>query len=398
MPDRLIVCLDGTWNSPFRPVTRDDGTDVLKPTNPLKISRAVRPLDDDGNRQVTYYHSGVGALGLYPGISNRILNFADSKLGGIWGAGFEASVEQAATFITHNLTPGAEIFVFGFSRGAAQSRALARFLDWMGGVPDKSDAYYVPVFFREYLETRGKGSPRDVTNSKGEFIAERIKPAPIRFLGVWDTVMALGARSRATAGTSVKDRAFHIGTRPPSNVRNARQAIAIDEMRYDFRPEVWEESGADQTMEQLWFPGAHGNVGGSYVKDGLANSALHWIADAAEGLGLALDREFLGKYRPYPQHMIGDTHDNFWRAVETLRGKNGEGARRLTGYPETANLGLHKSVIQRFCADPAEHKDMDAPYRPAALVALLKPHRENWAEYVSGFGLAPETYPFPKDV
>ena len=86
MPDRLILCLDGTWNSTFRTVERDDGTTVLKPSNPLKLARAVLPIDDSRNRQITYYDSGVGALGLYPGLSNRLLNFADNKLGGAWGA------------------------------------------------------------------------------------------------------------------------------------------------------------------------------------------------------------------------------------------------------------------------------------------------------------------------
>ena len=68
MPNRLVVSLDGTWNSVFKPLERENKTTVLKPTNPLKLARAVLPIDPtDGARQATYYDSGVGALGLYRG-------------------------------------------------------------------------------------------------------------------------------------------------------------------------------------------------------------------------------------------------------------------------------------------------------------------------------------------
>lgn len=184
MPDRLIFCLDGTWNNPFIKVERDKGTTVMKPTNPLKLARAILPEDASGTRQPTYYDPGVGALGLYPGISNAILEFVDRKLGGYAGAGFEANVEQAVTYLAHNYTPDVQIYIFGFSRGAAQARAMTQFLGWMGGVPAKSDAYYIPEFFRHYIARRGKGSPRDIKNSKGETPADRMVPLKITFLGV----------------------------------------------------------------------------------------------------------------------------------------------------------------------------------------------------------------------
>ena len=153
MPNRLVICLDGTWNSTFKEVERDDGTKVLKPTNTLKTARAVLPIDGKGNRQITYYDSGVGALGLYPGFSNRMLYFFDSKLGGGFGAGFEANVEQAVNFLALNYGAETDIFVFGFSRGAAQAQALTHFINWLGGLTAKSDAYYIPVFFRHYLDS-----------------------------------------------------------------------------------------------------------------------------------------------------------------------------------------------------------------------------------------------------
>lgn len=396
MPDRLIFCLDGTWNNPFITVERDDGTLVMKPTNPLKLARAVLPEDSNGMRQLTYYDSGVGALGLYPGFSNAILEFIDSKLGGYAGAGFEANVEQAVTHLAHNYKPDMQIYVFGFSRGAAQARAMTRFLSWMGGVPAKSDAYYIPEFFRHYITNRGKASPHDIKNSRGETPAERMVPLEIAFLGVWDTVMALGSRFRSGKKTSVEEKSFHVGTRPASCVLHARQAIAIDERRADFRPEIWLESMDCQTLEQRWFAGAHANVGGSYGNDGMANCALHWIVGEAKAQGLEVDEGFLGKYRSFSRDTLGDPYTLTYRIADTLRFKAGKGKRVLEGYPEKANLSIDPSAIERFCSDPADYpKTMPEPYRPSELVKIAKNHANDANAWIESYGLNPKEYPFP---
>ena len=398
MPDRLILSLDGTWNSTFHAVEREDGTKVLKPTNPLKIARAVLPNDPDQNRQVTYYDSGVGALGLYPGVSNRLLYFFDSKLGGGFGAGFEANVEQAANFIANNYSEGAEIYVFGFSRGAAQARALTNFLGWLGGIPAKNDAYYVPIFFRKYLDGRGEGTPMDVKSSSGDVPADRLLTCKVTFLGVFDTVMALGSRLRASKNTSVAERSFHVREEPADCVFHARQAIAIDEKRYDFRPEIWRNSKPQQTLEQRWFPGMHGNVGGSYGNDGLANSALHWIVGEAAALGLAVDMSFLNKYRPFSQDEMGDSHTLLYKTIESLRIKLGCGVRSIQNYPATANLSLDPSVIKRLCSDPGNFETMTEPYRPKDVVQVAAAHKSNWNGFLSKFGLDSSTYPLPGDI
>ena len=399
MTDRLILCLDGTWNSSFNVHERDDETTVLKPTNPLKLARAVLARDpEDGSRQLTYYDSGVGAQGLYPGVSNKLLNFADSKLGGGWGAGFEANIEQAITFISNNYTHEDQIYVFGFSRGAAQARGLTNFISWLGGVPAKRDAYYIPIFFRHYLEKGGGGSPLDIRNSRGQAPAENMVPLKITYLGVWDTVMALGSRFRATSETSVAEKSFHVREQPADCVLHARQALAIDEMRYDFRPEIWEASREGQTLQQRWFAGAHGNVGGSYGDDGMANVALHWIVEGATQLGLAVDTEFLGKYGAYVQDEIGDTHTLTYKVIELVRFRRGKGFRQFEGYPETAQLSIDPSVIRRLCSDPSKHEEMTERYRPEQVVEIAKKHVHDKDGFIRSFGLDPEKWPFPDDI
>ncbi len=75
-PRRLVLCLDGTWNSAYDEHKRRDGHTVLKPTNVLKACRAVLPIDDAGAMQIAYYDIGVGSLAEYPGAANRLLYFS----------------------------------------------------------------------------------------------------------------------------------------------------------------------------------------------------------------------------------------------------------------------------------------------------------------------------------
>jgi uncharacterized protein (DUF2235 family) len=71
-----------------------------------------------------YYDIGVGSLAQYPGTANRLLYLADKALGGAWGAGFEGNIEDALNFLVLNHREGDEVFIFGFSRGAATALAF----------------------------------------------------------------------------------------------------------------------------------------------------------------------------------------------------------------------------------------------------------------------------------
>lgn len=405
-PRRWILCLDGTWNSTYVKKQRDDGHEVLKPSNVLKLCRSLLPFDAaSGRAQVVYYDTGVGSLAKYPGTSNRLLATADKLLGGAFGAGFEANVEDALGFLVHNQLPGDEVFVFGFSRGAATARALTRFLDWAGGLPARSDAYYLPRFFREYLVSRGGKSVAEVRRAiDAERAAERVAREPlapfqavdVTFLGVWDTVMALGARFRAAgASTSTASRSFHVDVRPAACVRHARQALAIDEARYDFRPEIWTASRPGQTLEQRWFAGVHSNVGGGYVDDGLANLAFHWILDEAVARGLAVDRSFAAAWRRYPQDRLYRSESWFYRLLDGVRLRWGRGRRSLLGWPESARLGLAPSVVHRLQADPQERlengalrfPDLRTPYRPENLLRFLA-RQPDLDRYLAELGFA----------
>jgi uncharacterized protein (DUF2235 family) len=394
---KIVICLDGTWQNPYKMRQRDDGSRVLKPSNVLKLSRAVLPNDPTDDRsQITYYEAGIGALVKYPGWANRGLSLADRLLGGVWGAGFEANIEEAFRFLAHNHSAGDEVFIFGFSRGAAQARALTHFLDWLGGVPSKSDAYFGPLFFLHYVRTRGQGRPEEVCTTDGRRPDAPMTPVVVQFLGVWDTVMALGSRLDATKRTSAAGRGFYVHTTPAACIGNARQALAIDEQRYDFRPEVWRAAGDHQTLEQRWFAGSHSNIGGGYVNDGLANLPFRWLIDGAAALGLAIDRDFIKPYKPYPQAQLYPSTNLVYRALELVRLRLGKGKRTLVGYPKAANLGLDRSVIHRIRSNPGEH-DQLVSYRPANVLDFLAAQTDLPA-FLLRLGLSEEDSGLPRDV
>ncbi|HEX3579658.1 MAG TPA: DUF2235 domain-containing protein [Thermoanaerobaculia bacterium] len=409
-PRRIVLCLDGTWNGAFDESKRRDGHTVLKPTNTLKMARAVVPIGADGIEQIVYYAIGVGSLAVYPGTANAILHQVDRLLGGAFGAKFEANVEDALHFLTLNYLPGDEVFVFGFSRGAGTARAVTRFLQWNHGLPQKSDAYYLPLLFREYLRVKGGEKNNEFQNAIDKINAQRAeeKPRPkppldpfvpvtVKYLGVWDTVMALGSRLNATgAETSAHDRAFFAGAEPATCVRRARQALAIDERRFDFRPEVWTNALPDQQVEQRWFAGVHSNVGGGYVHDGLANVTFRWILDGAIESKLEIDPDFIKFYRPFFGDSLYESSTPFYKVLDLVRSTMGRGGRELHGY----HADLSPSVIDRMCADPSKLRDKDdnparTPYRPQNVIRFLAAQPDLDA-YLQQIGVTGN--PLPQDV
>ena len=406
-PRRIALCLDGTWNSAYNEQKRRDGHAVLKPTNVLKVCRGVVPFADDGTMQISYYALGVGSLAEYPGAANRLLYLSDRTLGGAWGAGFEGNVEDALHFLAINYEVGDELFIFGFSRGAATARAVTQFLDWNHGLPEKGDAYYLPRLFRAYVISHGAAGEQE--RMLAEINADRanehppraplkaFRPTPVKYLGLWDTVMALGSRFEATAAsTAAGARSFYAGNEPARCVAHARQALAVDEHRFDFRPEVWVGAGQGQTMEQRWFAGVHSNVGGGYVNDGVANVAFRWILEGATAQGLEIDPDYVKHFRPYVQDSLYESASLLYRALDFIRFRSGRGKRRLDAYAPAANLALDPSVIRRMQAKTVLGSDDQptAPYRPENVMVFLAGQPDLDA-YLKAIGV---TEPLPDDV
>jgi len=279
---RIAICADGTWNVRDQ---IDEETGKRRPTNVTKVARAILTSAADGTDQIVYYHDGIGTSG----------GAVDRHTDGAFGHGMEDNVRDLYRFIVYNYEANDELYFFGFSRGAFTVRTLAGFMNKVGLI-EKDDDYYVPEIYACYENNVVRDSAewqQAFHNVKGT------RPCPpFHFIGVWDTVGALGAPGFLGQVFNSKKYQYHdIGLNP--NILNAYHAVAIDERRKPFAQNMWKRpAGWTGKLEQAWFAGVHSNVAGGYAPDGLANEALHWIVEKAESLGLEFDKPFLKHYRP----------------------------------------------------------------------------------------------------
>ena len=241
---RLIVCCDGTWSTP------EDET----VTNVRRLANALGELDEDQNVQVTYYQPGVGTEG-------RLLA---RLLGGGTGVGLSRNVLDGYHWLTTRYEPGDRIALFGFSRGAYTARSLAGMISACGLI-ETTDLDEATVwqriqrsYDRGYRRRDAGGRWRDGLDFA--FDPERPEDIPVDFIGVWDTVGALGIPEYLgwlNLFDPLHRYSFHDVTLNP-HIRHGRHAVAMDERRRPYMPTMWSEPYASgQDVKQVWFPGSH---------------------------------------------------------------------------------------------------------------------------------------------
>ena len=295
MAKNIIICSDGTGNTAIKG----------RGTNVFKLFEAV---DLNGHRsdprltpQIALYDDGVGTE-----------NFKPLKiLAGATGFGLSRNVRQLYKELVRVYDPGDRIFLFGFSRGAFTVRSLVGFIATCG-ILDRTDLKSasrlqsaVRKAYRHYrrcyrtalgklfhgLRSRLFKLKTDEAHIEKFKDKRSVKPDPsITFIGVWDTVDAVGLP-------------FHIGDiinsvfyrfkfpdqKLSKSVERACHALALDDERHSFHPLLWDET--DETsprVEQVWFAGAHSNVGGGYPKQGMSLVALDWMLNKASESGLRI--------------------------------------------------------------------------------------------------------------
>jgi hypothetical protein len=223
-----------------------------------------------------YYHSGVGTS-----------DALDRLVGGAVGLGLSRNVRDAYAFLAANYCEGDEIFLFGFSRGAYTARSVAGLIGWVGLI-HKADMDDFALLWEGYRLRAHPGQP-DVR----PHFPNRYADAKIKCVAVWDTVGALGIPGHL--GEIFTQFYQFQDTNLGPHIENAFHALALDEHREDFVPTLWSKlpnAPATQRFEQVWFPGAHSNVGGGYAEHGLSDVALAWMADRVEPF-LELDHTYL---------------------------------------------------------------------------------------------------------
>lgn len=203
------------------------------------------------------------------------------------GVGINRQIRRAYGVIASRYRPGDRIFLFGYSRGAYAVRSLAGVIDRVGLLKaDCATERYVRLAYRHYR--RGPDGPA-AQDFRAAHCHEETK---IDMIGVWDTVRALGLRVPVLWRVSPVEHEFH-NHELGCAVRHGYHAIAHDETRRAFEPVLWKtREGYQGTLEQVWFRGTHGDIGGHLlgheVSRPLANLPLQWMLDKAETVGLPL--------------------------------------------------------------------------------------------------------------
>jgi uncharacterized protein (DUF2235 family) len=276
----LVVSADGTWN---RPEANGNGTNVF-----LLHQATI----DEVDKQVKFYDPGVGTT------------LWDKVQGGLFGSGISQNIKQCYEFLVKRWGDNPDesahqIYLFGFSRGAYTVRSLGGLLGAVGlarRAHDIDEAYD--------LYRNGTPAQREAFRQEKAVASPRIK-----MIGVWDTVGALGIPLSWLNQFNPVPHKFH-NTALGEKVDAAYHAVAIDERRTAYQPTLWDPlpEGSTRTLEQVFFPGAHSDVGGGYHDDRrLGDVTLEWMARRARRHGVLLNDEVLP--RCTTDHCYGLIHE-----------------------------------------------------------------------------------------
>jgi hypothetical protein len=295
---RIVTLIDGTWASESGG-GKPTNIARLDPGDPNLGARLIAERDAADVAQAVLYHPGVGAVG------DAIKHW----LGGAIGLGLRAIIEEAYVDLCAAYEEGDALFFLGFSRGAYAARALAGLVA-ASGIVARAGAAEARVAWNNYRVAPAArsaplgGSADDqaaVAAHQRLVAAGRVRVAPpIEAVAVFDTVGSYGIP--AGFGLAALARlwalwrlGFH-DTELGASVRVGLHAIAVDEHRRPFSPTFWTRRKAapppapSRVVEQAWFAGSHGNVGGGNSDPRLANLALVWMAARLQALtDLAFD-------------------------------------------------------------------------------------------------------------
>jgi len=225
----LIFCFDGTCNSP------QDSDDYFADgsiSNILKLhiffGGKLNPHNGSNTNtpnQQSFYYSGVGTRG----------NWLTRKFNALFAPPYgdlEDILEQANTDLSEHYEQNDEIYIFGFSRGAAIARMFAAHLS-----------------------------------------------QKVKFLGVFDTVAATRGSLDLNPDTfPASGIVFENGTLG-QHIENAVHLVSLDEKRIVFQPTLFNQ---DERVLELWFSGVHSDIGGSYWFDGLSDITLQFMLDKVQ--------------------------------------------------------------------------------------------------------------------
>lgn len=152
-----------------------------------------------------------------------------------------------------------------------------------------------------------------------------------------------------------------------ARVLRARHALAIDDERNAFHPQLWNEQPDpqdasvgvpggnlttqgidDERISQVWFAGVHSNVGGGYPDDSLSYVPLQWVMSEAHKYGLRFTKRIWDA-----QIAVSDENGPVYDSRQGLGGYYRYNPRRIERLTHTAKVSIgrtkvHESVLRRI--------------------------------------------------
>lgn len=335
-PATHVIILDGTMST-------------LEPGRETNAGLTLKLLEEQGRSAglTIYYEAGI-----------QWRDWANT-MDVLVGRGINRQIRRAYGVLASRYRPGDRIVLMGYSRGAYAVRSLAGIIDRVGLVrSDHATVRNIRQAYRHY-QAGGRGPVAEA------FRAGFCHPeAPIEAVAVWDTVKSLGLRIPLIWQLLEDRHRFHNHALGAS-VRHGFHALALDETRRAYAPVMWHcPPGWSGHVEQVWFRGCHGDIGGQlggrlWARP-LSNISLVWMLERIERCGVALPDGWRGRFE---QDVTAPTTGTWsgWGKFFVLR------ERRLIGQDRSERL--HDSLARHPGPLPPGAAVFDVPTAEGAAQA-----------------------------
>jgi hypothetical protein len=273
---------------------------------------------------------------------------------GGFGVGISETIVNGYRTIVRLYRPGDKIYLIGFSRGAFAVRCIAGVISRCGLLRAEYERF-APDVVQIY---RTRQSPDDDEPLRLDMaypgVGSRLEPmakhsVAIEFVGAFDTVASLGFPLWGwwfRASPVWKNLPF--STDPAKVCRHIYHALAMDERRSQFFPTLYTmpTSGSRPVvLQQVWFRGAHADIGGGYPRHDLSDIPLRWMIDAMSQHGLHFGSEAKTNLVPNP---VATLHDELIREPTWNFFGSWPRWHPVPGHDESDQSStLHPSVIER---------------------------------------------------
>ncbi|MEH6383454.1 MAG: DUF2235 domain-containing protein [Colwellia sp.] len=247
MSSLLIFNFDGTSNEPSDAEQSINTQGTKKDDNITNIvkfhllcggnlkSAAGHASGWKNSKQKCFYYHGIGTYGsrLRRAI-NALISPEKSDVANILN-------QAKADFIQH-FKIGDEVLLTGFSRGGALARRFCTIIS------------------------------RDMPELK-------------IYQAIFETVASIGLPNLSKNDRPHSDVIFEHGHTLASTVEKALHMVALDDKRKAFQPTLM---NLDERILEVWFAGAHSDVGGGYYRDGLSDITLRFMLNWLQELPIKL--------------------------------------------------------------------------------------------------------------